>query len=288
MMPRDAISSPSEISYANTAPTALTRRIIRSLENATGRPKLLRMASGYAEDVGDGRDFWAVMQERYGLTFDLDETDLDRIPQTGPVVCIANHPYGILDGLAMGRLMSMRRPDFKIVAHTVFSRAQDVSDHILPISFDGTLEAQRANLETRRKAVEYLKAGGAVAIFPGGTVSTASKPFGKAIDPEWKTFTARLIARSNAAVVPIFFEGSNSRLFQIFSHVSQTLRTGLFIREFGRRVGTPVDVRVGHPVDPDQIDLLKADPAGMMNFLRAVVYALSPVPYDDLDYGWTG
>ena len=287
-MQTDTLSGPAEISYSHYAATAMARRFIRMIENATGRPRLLRMASGYADDVESGQDFWAVMQHRYRLEFSLSDQTLANIPADGPLICIANHPYGILDGLAMGRLMSMRRPDFKIVAHTVFRRAHDLTDHILPISFDGTAEAQRQNLRTRNEAVAYLKDGGAVAIFPGGTVSTPRRPFGPPIDPQWKTFTARMVSRSEASVVPVFFEGANSRLFQVASHVSQTIRVALLIREFGRRVGTPLGIHIGTPLERGPLDALAPNPAALMDHLRAAVYGLSPEPLDDLGYGWAG
>ena len=283
-------ATPAEISYAWSAENRAQRMLIKSIENLTGRPRLIRMAMHYEREVAEGRDFWEVMQNRYRLTLDMPEGALDNLPQEGPAVCIANHPFGILDGLAMGRLLSMRRTnkDFKILANSVFRKASELDEHILPVSFDDTKEAVQMNLQTRREALDFLGNGGAIAIFPGGCVSTAATPMGKVIDPRWKTFTAKLVSRTDAAVVPIFFEGTNSRLFQIVSHVSQTLRLALLISEFGSRVGGSVGIQIGTPIARDEIMARRSDPLALMDYLRETVYGLSPVPLDDLSYGWNG
>jgi putative hemolysin len=229
--------SARDISYAFSAQTRAGRAVIRSIENLTGRPRLIRMASGYDREVAAGRDFWEVMQERYRLRLTVTPADLARIPREGPLVVVANHPFGILDGLALGRILSMARADFRIVAHQVFHKADDLRRIILPIDFSGTREAQAINLSTRKAALAYLAGGGCVGIFPGGTVSTSLRPFGRALDPAWRTFTAKMTQAPGAAVLPIWFDGQNSRLFQIASHLHPSLRVALLISEFGRRVG---------------------------------------------------
>ena len=98
-------------------------------------------------------------------------------------------------------------------------------------------------------ALDYLAGGGAIGVFPGGAVATALKPFGRPMDPSWRRFTARLIAKCGATVVPLFFDGHNSRLFQVASHLHYTLRMALLVNEFRIRVGEPVRVVVGRPLD---------------------------------------
>lgn len=203
-----------DISYAYSAQTRGGRAMIKLMENATGRVSLIKRARGYEHDVANGDDFWQVMVRRYGLDLDVIGGSLNNIPKDKPLVVIANHPYGILDGLMLGHILTQTRGDFRILAHKVFRKAEDLNRVILPISFDETKEAVKLNLETRKTALDYLNNGGAIGIFPGGTVSTAAKPFSHPMDPAWRSFTARLIAKSGATVVPIFFDGSNSRLFQ--------------------------------------------------------------------------
>jgi putative hemolysin len=281
----DSADAAREISYAPSARTRAGRAFIRSVENLTGRPKLIKMARGYDEEVARGRDFWEVMAERYRLNLILSHEELAHIPKEGPVVVVANHPFGILDGLMFGRILSMTRPDFKIMAHKVFHKAKDLEDVILPIDFDETKEAQQINLRTRRDALAFLEAGGCIGVFPGGTVSTSSKLLNRAMDPAWKTFTAKMIQRSKATVVPVCFEGQNSRLFQIVSHAHITLRQALLINEFDRKVGGDVHVRIGSAIPREEIDRFRGDAKGLMDHLRIATYKLSRPEMRDYSYG---
>lgn len=275
-----------DISYSYSAETRGGRAIIRTLENATGRLRLIKRAAGYQDDVEQGADFWSVMAERYGLSLNVIGGALSNIPAEGPLVVVANHPYGILDGLMLGHILSQRRAgDFRILANSVFCRARDLDRVVLPVSFDETREAMAQNLATRRAALEYLKAGGAMGVFPGGTVSTSARPFSQPLDPGWRTFTAKMIAKSGATVVPIFFEGANSRLFQVASHLHSTLRMALLIKEFKRRVDEPVSVIIGEPIEEAEIDPYSSDQKAMMDFLRRRTYALSP-KHDDPAFGF--
>jgi len=282
------MSAASEISYAWSAETRPARLVIRAIENLSGRRRLIRRAKDYERDMAAGRDFWAVMQERYRVRLDFLDGAPERIPDSGPTVVVANHPFGILDGLAMGRLLSMRRPDFKIVAHSVFRRAPELNAQLLPIDFADTRAARALNLQTRREALRFLDEGGAIAIFPGGSVSTAATPFGTPIDPRWKNFTAKLALHPRAKVVPLYFEGSNSRVFQAVTHVSQTLRVALLINEFRAALARPVRLRLGTPIDRADIEAYRGDAVALMDFLRNSVYDLSGQPFAHLGYGWNG
>lgn len=279
-------SAARDISYSYSARSKPGRAMIRLMENATGRLTLIKRAEGYQDEVAQGRDFWEVMVARYGLSLDVVGGSLDNIPRTGPLIVIANHPYGILDGLILGHILSVTRGDFRVLAHKVFRKAADLDRIILPVNFDETKEAVAQNIETRKVALDYLREGGCVGVFPGGTVSTAVTPFAKPMDPGWRGFTARMIAKSNATVVPIYFDGHTSRLFQLASHLHYTLRMGLLIQEFRKRVDTPVRIVIGAPIPAHEIDARKKDARELMDFLRKATYELSPTPYASYDYGF--
>ena len=275
-----------DISYAYSARTKGGRAMIRTMENITGRIGLIKRARGYESEVSQGRDFWEVIVERYGLSLDIIGGSVDAIPRNGPLVMIANHPYGILDGLMMGHILSRTRGDFRILAHKVFRKAEDLDRVILPISFDETREAVALNLATRKTALSYLGQGGAIGIFPGGTVSTSAKPMSRPLDPGWRGFTARMIAKSAATVVPVYFDGHNSRLFQLASHLHYTLRMSLLLKEFKARVDSPVRMVIGDPIPRADLDRFAGDTKSLMAFLRQRTYELSPDPVAASEIGF--
>ena len=275
-----------DISYSYSAQTKAGKTVIKLMENTTGRLRLIKRARGYEQEVANGRDFWQVMVERYGLSLDIVAGDLSKIPTSGPLIMIANHPYGILDGLMMGHILSSVRGDFRILANTVFRKSADLQRVVLPISFDETKDAVRENLATRKNALAYLADGGAIGVFPGGTVSTAATPFAQPMDPGWRSFTARMINKSNATVLPVYFEGQTSLMFQLASHLHNTLRMGLLIKEFKKRIDTPVRVVVGDPITQEDLKEFSTDSRAMMDFLRKKTYELSPTPLRSYDYGF--
>ena len=275
-----------DISYAYSARTYSGRAIIKILENITGRIGLIRKAKGYEHEIVLGESFWNIMLKRYGLSLEILDGNFSSIPKDGPLILVANHPFGILDGLILGYIMSKSRPDFKILANQVFCKSDDLNDIILPISFDETKEASKMNIATRLCALNFLDNGGAIGVFPGGTVSTAQSPFGVPMDPGWRSFTAKMITRSDAQVVPIFFEGHNSRLFQVASHIHYNLRMGLLIKEFKSKVGNPVKIAIGNPLSDTAIKSRSGNPRILMDFLREETYKLSRTPLDNFNYGY--
>lgn len=269
-----------DITYASAARSAGGRLLIRGLEAATGRTGLLRRARGYDQALARGACFWEEMAARYGIGLDLVRGHLDAIPATGPCVVVANHPYGILDGLILSLILSRARPGvcesgarFKVIANSVFLQSRDLRDMVLPVSFDDTRAARALNLSMRRDALAFLAQGGLIGVFPGGAVSTSRRPFGPAMDPPWRGFSAKLIRASGATVVPIHFEGANSRLFHLASHLHQTLRAGLLVREFRSRVDSPVRLSAGAPIPPEEIAAQPGNQHELMQWLRARTYA---------------
>ncbi|WP_299416463.1 lysophospholipid acyltransferase family protein [uncultured Sulfitobacter sp.] len=279
-------SSARDLSYAWSAQTRSGRAVIRLMENATGRMRLIRRARGYEDDLAAGHSFFDVMAARYGLSLVVAGGSLADIPRKGPLIVIANHPYGILDGLMMGHVLGRTRPDFRIMANSVFTAVPQLQSNLLPISFEPDKAALALNLRTRARALEYLGQGGAIGIFPGGTVSTAARPFARPMDPAWRSFTARMVTKSDAVVLPIYFEGHTSRMFQIASHLHATLRMGLLIKEFRKRVDTPVRVVIGTPIGRDVLAPMGGDAKAMMDFLRKATYELAPEPHKSFDAGY--
>ena len=195
-------------------------------------------------------NFFQAAVRKLALDVRYDANALAAIPATGPVVVVANHPYGVLDGIVISWLISKVRTDFVVLTNAVLMRAPEINGFILPVDFSETDEAQKTNIASRAAARAQLEKGGVVVVFPAGAVSTAPDKLGlkPAVDWRWQPFVAQLIQRSKAPVVPVWFSGQNSRLFQIASHVSSTLRISLIFHEVRSRIGTALPVVIGAPI----------------------------------------
>ena len=128
-------------------------------------------------------------------------------------------------------------------------------------------EAAKQNFRTRKIALDYLNDDGAIGVFPGDAVSTSLKPFSHPMDPSLRSFTAKLIAKSGASVVPLFFKGYNSRLFHITSHLNYNLRMALMIQEFKKRVDEPVRIVVSELLLNPELKHFEGKPRKMMEYL---------------------
>lgn len=268
------------VTYANAVNGRLAKGLVQRIEGLGGRNKVMRRLTS----DGFGANPYADAMRSLGLTLDVTRGALGKIPETGPLVIVANHPFGILDGLVMGYILSSLRPDFRLLAHRIVADSPMIGGHILPIDFDGTPQARMTTLNTRATAVEFLRAGGAVGVFPGGTVSTSAQVTGKALDPAWRGFTARMVRQGGATVVPIWFDGQNTRLFQLASRVSTAARLGLLVREFTRRIDQPVRLAIGDPLPPETFDRFTTAKE-VMDFLRRTTYEMSSDPSDAGRYG---
>jgi putative hemolysin len=267
---------PYLFSYAAPTDPPVKRGLIRLVEVATGQPRLKRMYLDNQRNPRAGESFFAAAVRKLELDVRYDAAALRRIPAEGPVVVVANHPYGVLDGMVISWLIEKVRRDFVVLTNAVLARAPEVRGHILPIDFSGTDEATRTNLESRAAARAFLERGGAVVVFPAGGVSTAPDKLGlrPAVDSRWQPFVAALIQRARATVVPIWFGGQNSRLFQIASHVSLTLRLSLIFREVKTRIGATLPVAIGEPIAFAALAAIR-DRQALADHLREATYALA-------------
>jgi putative hemolysin len=263
-------------SYAAPSDPPVKRGLVRLVERATGQPELKRLYVHNQRYPRAHESFWQAAVRSLALDVHYDAEALARIPRTGPVVFVANHPYGVLDGIVISWLVEKVRSDFVVLTHAVLRRAPEVHDFVLPIDFSGTEEAREINLKTRAAAREQLEKGGAVIVFPAGGVSTAPDRLGRrpAVDARWQPFVGQLIQRSRATVVPVWFGGQNGRLFQIASHVSQTLRLSLIFHEVKARIGAALPVAIGAPIPFEALRGLD-DRQALADELRARTYAMA-------------
>ncbi len=263
-------------SYADETTPPVKRGLIRLVEVVTGQRRLKRIYLDNRRHPVAGESFWEAAVRGLSLDVRYDAAALAAVPATGPVVVVANHPYGVLDGIVISWLISKVRTDFLVLTNSLLLRAPEVEPYVLPIDFSGTEEATQTNLKSRSHARVHLQDGGCVVVFPAGAISTAPDRLGRqrAVDARWQPFTAQLIQRARATVVPVCFEGQNSRLFQIASHISPVLRLSLIFREVRSRIGTALLVAIGEPIAYESLLGLR-DRQTMADSLQSRTYALA-------------
>jgi putative hemolysin len=267
-------SEPESWSYSTPEDPRFRRLLIRAIERMTGQPHLKRLYDANRQNPQPGESFWAAAIRHLELHVVVNEDGLSKLPKSGPLVVVANHPFGVLDGLVISYLVSRVRSDFLVLTNSVLYRAEEIRPFLLPIDFSETKEALDTNIKSRAAAKTHLIKGGCLVIFPAGGAATAPKPWSKlAVDAEWKTLTARLISQAKAPVVPFYFAGQNSRLFQIASHISMTFRLSLFFKEVYDKIGADVIVRVGELIPYEK--LARLDRKAFMQYLRDATYALA-------------
>ena len=215
--------------------------------------------------------FWQDAVDRLALRVNMHFDTGAYIPKTGRLLVIANHPFGVIDGLILCSEISKIRQDYKIITHQVLRQAPAVQHQILPIDFDVTEEALRTNMQTRKDAVRQIKDDGAVILFPSGAISRAPKVIGQATESEWKTFAAKLALIEDTTILPVFFNGQNSISYMAARKMSQTLGYSLMFREIVRRIGTRVDVTIRKPIST--ADLARFENRNEITaYLRALTY----------------
>lgn len=262
-------------SYSTPDQPAIQRVVIQAIEKIGGQRKLKKLYLQHEQSVAAGENFFTAALRLLRMDIEYDAAALARTPATGPVLFISNHPYGVLDGITLTWLATRVRPDTKVLANDVLCQAPGAADNLLPVAFAPTREARQTNVNSRLAAQAWLREGHAVGIFPAGGVSTSEKPLkGPAVDLPWAPFTAKLLRQSKATVVPIYFVGQNSRLFQLASHLSLTLRLSLVFRETARRIGTRLRVRIGEPIPFSELAHLE-DREALVAELRKRTFGLA-------------
>jgi putative hemolysin len=266
-----------ELSYANERDPKLKRWFIRSIEGLSGRDRFTRLYEIWRNDIVGKTD------RVFGKMLDLINVDLkiegtwppENIPD-GPIVIVANHPFGIGDGIAVLALAEQLGRPFRVLINNELLKVPEMAPYSLPVSFEETKDALALNMQTRHEALRLLKEGVTVIIFPAGGVATAKKGFGRAEDLPLKMFPAKLIQAAKANVVPVYFEGQNGRLFHLASKISLTLRVSLLIREFRRLSGSTIRARVGVMIPWEELSS-HGDRKDLLARLFGAVFAMAPV-----------
>jgi putative hemolysin len=221
-------------------------------------------------------DQWEFLSRILGglkVRYEVTEKDLGRIPSQGPVVVVANHPYGGVEGVILPLLLGRVRQDVKILANYMLRDVNELREMFIYVDPFGTKDSTRANLSSLREALNWLKQGGLLGVFPAGEVSHRTRKKPVVTDPIWSRTVAGLIRKSHADAVPIFFDGHNGLFFQWLGIIHPLLRTALLPREALNKGGRTIQIKVGRMIDRGKLQSFQTDDE-TMDYLRLRTYML--------------
>jgi putative hemolysin len=211
--------------------------------------------------------------ESLHITVSVPSDDLARIPITGSLIVVANHPFGGVDGLALLAVLRRVRPDVKLLANHFLGAVPELRDSLILVDPFGSAHATPRNATAVASALRWLRSGGALAVFPAGEVSSFDPRRGAVVDSAWSTLPGRLALRCGAGVIPVYFQGRNSLLFNAAGLIHPRLRTLLLPRELLARRGRSVDVTVGTVIPPNRL-ARRETPEELTDYLRVRTYLL--------------
>lgn len=279
----DRVYDRRSLTYSNSFENPWIRNLVRTMEWMTGKFTIIRRVRQF-ERMGEikGQAFWPATMKAMGIDLNTPAHQLARIPTDGPVVLVANHPHGLVDGMILADLIGRRRPDYRILTRALLTGLDEsAAGYMIPVPFPHDPDAQEKMLQMRALAMEHLGQKGLIALFPSGAVAASQSMWGPAIEGEWNVFTAKMIRTSGATIVPLYFTGANSRLYHIANRISPVLRQGLLLHEVVHSFDKPQAPIIGKPITPDQWEGQIGKPREFMAWLRARTLSLR----DDPDQG---
>jgi putative hemolysin len=263
------------LSYAGTFSNPFKAQTIRTIEWMTAKVTLLRLIRQFERSGAPfGSPFWPKAIKQMGIRIDTPPEEIARIPATGPLVVVANHPHGLVDGMVIAEMVNRVRSDFKILTRSLLTGIPEVAEFMIPVPFPHEENARELGLQMRNDTMTHLNAGGVIILFPAGKVAMSETWFGPAIEAEWNLFTHKMIAKSGATILPVHFTGRNSRTFLIANKLSDTLRQGLLLYEIKRALFKPQRPHIGEPIPASALKDWEGNPRGFLAWLREHTLAL--------------
>ncbi len=207
------------------------------------------------------------------LELEVDEGQLENIPKEGPFIVVSNHPFGALDGLAMLWAIARVRSDFKVMANFLLQNVEPIKDYFIAVNpFEARREAY-SNLTGLKAAMQHLDQGHPLGIFPAGEVSSYQGDLSTIADKKWASSALKIVRNAKVPVIPLFFDGRNSRVFHMLGLIHANLRTLALPAEMLRKKGEVIRLKIGKPIQPKDTEMFtNLDQYG--RYLRAKTYAL--------------
>ena len=242
----------------------------RFLMNIMRFNKLNKIYSRIADK--QGIDFIDEVIRVLDLKIELDEDELKRIPKNGPLIVVSNHPFAGIDGLLLIKYLSVVRSDVKVVSHHLLQKIEPVSGYFVAQDFGEKNKPDFQNVSGVKDAVLHLANGGVLCIFPAGEVSTYGT-FDSLTDQVWQFPVVKFIKKARVPVMPVYFQGTNSRLFHLIAKVHPSLRLGKLPTKLLSKKNKKIKIRIGSPVNVEDQDKL-FDVYQFGRFLRAKTYCM--------------
>lgn len=206
-------------------------------------------------------------------TYDTTPAGLTEIPSTGPLIVVANHPFGGVEGLVLCSLLHQVRRDVKLMANYLLNRIPEMQPDLIMVDPFGGSGATQRNVRAMRTAIEWVRQGGALGVFPSGTVSHLQWRERGVTDPPWSRTIGRIVQITGAPVVPVFFDGTNSSWFQLAGLIHARLRTLLLPRQLANKRGASLRVHVGRTIPSARMERIGTD-TDLTTYLRVRTYVL--------------
>jgi len=220
-------------------------------------PEELDAAWTDAAQQPTGQQLFEKLLEGLGVECECSPADLHRVPKRGPVVAVANHPFGMVEGVILGSLLLRVRPDVKFLANSMLSNVPGLGEYVFPVNAFGG--AAKENWRSLRQSIDWVKKGNMLVVFPAGEVSSLRLSKLEISDSKWDDKVTRIIQMAGATSLPMFFHGVNSAMFQVAGLIHPRLRTMLLPRELANKRGGKIRISIGHPIKPHSLIRLKSD-----------------------------
>jgi putative hemolysin len=257
------------LSYAGTFKNPFKVLSIRALEWLTAKVQLLRLIRSFEKSGAPfGAPFWPKAIRHMGIRIETPPEEIALIPPTGPLVVVSNHPSGLVDGMVLAEMVNRVRSDFKILTRSLLTGIPEVEEFMIPVPFPHEDNARELGLQMREETLAHLKVGGVIILFPAGKVAMSEGWWGPAVEAEWNVFTHKIVKSTGATILPVYFPGQNSRLFQIANQVSDTVRQGLLLYEIKRCLFKPTRPVIGQPIPAEELKKWEGNPRGFLAWLR--------------------
>jgi putative hemolysin len=225
----------------------------------------------------DGIEFITGVLNTLEIKYEVDEKDIQNIPDEGAFIAISNHPYGGIDGLIMLKIFAEKRPQFKTMANFLLQKIKNIENFILPVNPFDNIAVSQSSLKGIKQTLEHLKQGNPLGIFPAGEVSSFQSESKQITDKMWKPIVGKLTSKAKVPVVPVYFSGKNSYLFNILGLIHPAFRTAKLTSEMFNKKGTTIKVRIGKPISVKTISQFTNNDQ-LVRYLRARTYAIgSPI-----------